>query len=179
MWAALMLVTSEPGVLGVCMGGRDTRAAGGVGGMSSAAARHDMARPSAASEDVGAGAGEDGPVVTEGVAEELADGDEEGSEGGSGGRGLLLGLAAEGTTGGRTGAVLGGSGGWSASPEGAGGVASLVEVTMSLFPPLAVSQPSLLGSSDPALTEPLDLVESCLRRVPDSRGSVNWVVLLT
>ena len=173
------MVTSEPGVLGVWMGGRGTRAAGGVGGMSSAAARHDMARPSAASEVAGAGAGEDVAVVTEGVAEELAEWGEHGSEVGSGGRGLLLGLAAEGTTGGGTGAVLGGSGGCSALPDGAGCVVSLVEVTMSLLPPPAVSPPSLLGSSDPTPAEPLDLVESCLRRVPDSRGSVNWVVLLT
>ena len=176
MWAALMLVTSELGVAGVGIGGRGTRAAGGVGGMSSAAARHDMARPSAASEE--AGAVEGVTVVTPSVAE-LAGGDGDGSEGGNGGKGLLLGLAAEGTTGGRTGAVLGGGGGWSTSPEGAGASDPPLEVTPSLSPPLTASPASLLGSSDSVLAEPLDLVESCLRRVPDSRGSVNWVVLLT
>ena len=177
MWAALMLVTSELGVAGVGMGGRGTRAAGGVGGISSAAARHDIASPSAASEEAGAGVGV--AVVSAGVEVELAAGAEAGSEGGRGGSGLLLGLAAGGTTGGEAGAVLGGGGGVSVSAEGAGGAVSPFEVTPSLSPAVSLSPPSLLGSSDSVLAEPLDLVDSCLRRVPDSRGSVNWVVLLT
>ena len=170
MWAALMLVTSELGVTGVGMGGRGTLAAGGVGGKSSAAARQDIASPSAASEEAGAGVG---------VAVELAAGLEDDSGGGRGGRGLLLGLVTGGITGGEDGAVLGGRGGVSVSTEGVGGAASPLEVTPSLLLSPDVSPASLLGSSDSVLTEPLDLVDSCLRRVPDSRGSVNWVVLLT
>ena len=166
MCEALMLVTSELGVEGVGMGGLDTRAAGGVGGMSRAAARQDMARPSAASEEAETGVG---------VAAEV--GAEDGSGGGRGGRGLLLGLAGEGTTGGGAGAVLGGSRGCSASAQVAGGAASPLELTLELA--LGVSLVSLIGSSDSVLTDPLDLVESCLRRVPDSLGSVNCVVLLT
>ena len=77
MCEALMLVTSELGVEGVGMGGLDTRAAGGVGGMSRAAARQDMARPSAASEEAETGVG---------VAAEV--GAEDGSGGGRGGRGV-------------------------------------------------------------------------------------------
>ena len=160
------MVTSELGVTGVGMGGRGTLAAGGVGGMSSAAARQDIASPSAASEEAGAGVG---------VAVELAAGLEDDSGGGRGGRGLLLGLAGEGTTGGGAGAELGGSRGCSASAQVAG--ASPLELTLELA--LGVSLVSLIGSSDSVLTDPLDLVESCLRRVPDSLGSVNCVVLLT
>lgn len=58
-----------------------------------------------------------------------------------------------------------------------GGAASPLELTLELA--LGVSLVSLIGSSDSVLTDPLDLVESCLRRVPDSLGSVNCVVLLT
>ena len=73
--------------------------------------------------------------------------------------------------------MLGGSRGCSASAQVAGGAASPLELTLELA--LGVSLVSLIGSSDSVLTDPLDLVESCLRRVPDSLGSVNCVVLLT
>ena len=107
MWAALILVTSD----GVGMGGLG-RDDGGVGGMSRAAARHDITSPSGASvlavvvvvdddddDDVDAG------VVVEEVVDDddTNDCDDEvgvSASGGRGGKGLLVSLAGEGTEGG-------------------------------------------------------------------------------
>ena len=102
MWAALILVTSD----GVGMGGLG-RDDGGVGGMSRAAARHDITSPSGASvlavvvdDDDDADAG----VVVEEVDDDDTDDcdDEVGvsASGGRGGKGLLVSLAGEGTEGG-------------------------------------------------------------------------------
>jgi len=102
MWAALMLVTSD----GVGMGGLG-RDDGGVGGMSRAAARHDITSPSGASvlavvvdDDDDADAG---VVVEEVVDDDTNDCDDEvgvSASGGRGGKGLLVSLAGEGTEGG-------------------------------------------------------------------------------
>ena len=102
MWAALILVTSD----GVGMGGLG-RDDGGVGGMSRAAARHDITSPSGASvlavvvdDDDDADAG---VVVEEVVDDDTNDCDDEvgvSASGGNGGKGLLVSLAGEGTEGG-------------------------------------------------------------------------------
>ena len=102
MWAALILVTSD----GVGMGGLG-RDDGGVGGMSRAAARHDITSPSGASvlavvvdDDDDADAG---VVVEEVVDDDTNDCDDEvgvSASGGRGGKGLLVSLAGEGTEGG-------------------------------------------------------------------------------
>ena len=129
--------------------------------MSRAAARQDMARPSV--ESVLA------PAVSWG-------------SGGSG----RLGLAGEGTTGGVAAPLLT----LTLGPLLATLLAPLLAplLTLLLAPLLGPLLALLLAGAAvaPALTRPgsgslltelVDLLDSCLIRVPDSRGSVNWVVL--
>ena len=154
MWDALMFVTSDWAVLEV--GGL-----AGTAGLSRAAARQDMARPS--------------------VESELA-----AVSWGSGGSGLLD-LTGEGTTGGVAAPLLAPA---LLAPLLAPPLLGSLLGAL-LGPLLAVLLAPLLGAlggaaAAPAvtttdsvslLTELVDLLESCLIRVPDSRGSVNCVVL--
>jgi len=138
-----------------------------VGGISSAADRHDITRPSVASDEVVV-AEVDEEVLAVGVGvEEAVDMMlavdvvgvvVAGVSVGRGGRGLLLCFAGEGNTGG---------GGW---PGGTGGECLPLLLAWAVSGPVA---PLVSIISSLLAAEPLDLVDSCLMRVPDSRGSVN------
>ena len=57
-------------------------------------------------------------------------------------------------------------------------VAPLVAPLLTTLLVGAAAAPALTTTASVSLlTELVDLLESCLMRVPDSRGSVNWVVL--